>query len=346
MKIHEKYMDRCLQLAANGLGQTYPNPMVGSVIVYQDRIIGEGWHRKAGQPHAEVVAVNSVKEKQLLPEATLYVNLEPCNHHGRTPPCSELIVQSGIKQVVVSKLDPNPKVAGTGIKRLQAAGIDVVQGVLEKKSIALNKRFLTYHEHKRPYVVLKWAQSTDGYLAPTEQNKDQPFWISNPYSRQQAHRLRANEQAILIGSETLRKDNPGLDTRDWWGDSPLALIWTSTGQLPMDRQLWDTKADKIILISGDTETNIEELPASSARGIKEPIDILNLLYEQGIQSLIVEGGARVLQQFVNSGLWDEALIFEGAASISNGIKAPEIQYVESEEIDLLDDRCVLYKRSL
>lgn len=346
MKIHEKYMARCLHLAANGLGQTYPNPMVGSVIVYQDRIIGEGWHKRAGEPHAEVMAVNSVKDRSLLAKATLYVNLEPCNHHGRTPPCSELIINCGIKEVVIGNQDPNPRVSGTGVKRLEASGISVTQGVLEDKCTELNKRFLTYHQHKRPYVILKWAQSEDGYISPREQTTGQPYWISNKFSRQQAHRLRANEQAILIGSETLRKDDPSLSTRYWWGNSPLALIWTSNGSLPVHRKLWQSPAEKLILQAKQTHNDQQDSAVAVAHQIKEPGDILNLLYDRGIQSLIVEGGASVAQQFLDSGLWDEAIVFQGAQSLGSGLRAPEVIGREEQRFDILEDKCILYKPSL
>ena len=197
---HVDYIQRCIQLAKNGLGTTYPNPMVGSVVVYNESIIGEGWHYKAGKPHAEVYAINSVQDKSLLKNSTIYVSLEPCSHFGKTPPCSDLIIKSGIKKVVIGTVDPFAEVSGRGIQRLKNAGCEVIVGILEKECQDLNKRFFTFHNEKRPYIFLKWAQSVDGFLSPevTETQKREPIWITNTFSKQQVHKQRANEQAILV----------------------------------------------------------------------------------------------------------------------------------------------------
>ena len=210
MKIHENYIKRCLELAKNGLGTTYPNPLVGSVIVYNNEIIGEGWHRKSGEPHAEVNAINSVKDKSLLSKATIYVSLEPCSHYGKTPPCCDLIIKHKIPNVVVGTIDPNSKVSGSGIKRLQENGANVTVGVLEKECNELNKRFFTFHNKKRPYIILKWAESQDGFMAPLGKEKQEPVWISNTFSRQLVHKWRSEEQAILVGTNTVLDDNPKI----------------------------------------------------------------------------------------------------------------------------------------
>ena len=219
-------MLRCLQLAKNGLGSTYPNPMVGSVIVYEDRIIGEGWHQQAGQPHAEVNAVNSVNDQSLLDKATIYVSLEPCSHFGKTPPCSDLIIAKGIKKVVIGTVDPFAEVAGRGIKKLIDAGCEVLVGVLEQECQQLNKRFFTFHQKKRPYIILKWAESLDGFIAPEAKSRSsrEPVWITNSYSKQLVHKWRAEEQSILVGTKTVEADNPSLTTRDWSGKSPTRIV--------------------------------------------------------------------------------------------------------------------------
>jgi len=213
VNIHEKYINRCLELAKNGLGKTYPNPLVGSVIVYKDQIIGEGWHQKAGSAHAEVNAINSVVEKSLLKKTTIYVSLEPCSHFGKTPPCSDLIIARDIKKVVIGAVDPFAEVAGRGIKKLMEAGCKVQVGILEKQCQELNKRFFTFHQKQRPYIILKWAQTANGYIAPKFQEKREPVWISNQYSKQLVHKWRSEEQAILVGTSTAIADNPKLNTR-------------------------------------------------------------------------------------------------------------------------------------
>ena len=223
-------MSRCIELAKKGLGNTYPNPLVGSVIVNDGSIIGEGWHHKAGEAHAEINAIDSVNDPGLLSSSTIYVSLEPCSHFGRTPPCASRIVSEGIKKVVIGSTDPNPKVSGKGIQMLRDAGCEITIGVLEKECDILNKRFFTFQQKKRPYIFLKWAQTTDGFIAPLERGKKtEPVWISNPFSKQLVHKMRAHEAAILVGTQTVIDDNPSLTTREWDGLSPLRIALGQEG---------------------------------------------------------------------------------------------------------------------
>ena len=330
MNTHEKYISRCIQLAKNGLGSTYPNPMVGSVIVCEGKIIGEGWHRKAGEPHAEVNAVNSVKDKSLLKKATIYVSLEPCSHFGKTPPCCDLILASGIPNVVIGTVDPNIQVAGKGIKKLIEAGVQVTVGILEEECYQLNKRFFTFHNKKRPYIILKWAQSQDGFLAPNEKEENKPVWITNQYSRQIVHKWRAEEQAILVGTQTAIDDNPRLDVRDWTGNNPIRIVLDAKGRIPIDSHLFDNQVKTIVICENSDAISTENC-------IFEKIDfnnnvalqILNVLHEHQIQSVIIEGGLQTLQTFIDSGLWDEARIFTGISLIHEGVQAPKIILKES-----------------
>lgn len=339
---------RCLQLAKNGLGSTYPNPMVGSVIVHNNIILGEGWHRKAGKPHAEVIALRSVKNKKLLKDATLYVNLEPCSHVGKTPPCADLIISEGIKKVVVGGTDPNPEVAGNGIKKLKNAGCEVITGVLEAECLELNKRFYTYHRKKRPYIFLKWAQTADGFIAPDPKTrKDRaPVWITSDFSRQLVHKIRSEEMAILTGTQTVLEDNPSLTTRDWAGKSPVRLIIDKKLQTPLHFSVLDNSVPTILFsektdITLQNRENIEIInPDFSKNTCRQ---IVNFLYTRQIQSLIVEGGSRTLQTFIDAGLWDEALIFTGKSNFFTGIKAPQIQGVFIAEDKIGPDSLWYYK---
>ncbi len=331
MKIHEKYIKRCIQLAENGLGTTYPNPMVGSVIVHDNKIIGEGWHRKAGEPHAEVNAINFVKDRSLLKKATIYVSLEPCSHYGKTPPCSDLIIASGIKKVVIGSIDPFPAVSGKGIKKLMDAGCEVILGILDKECNALNKRFFIFHKHKRPYIILKWAQSIDGFLAPisSEENfKREPIWITNKYSQQLVHKWRSEETAILVGTNTAVMDNPKLNTRLWKGSNPIRILIDRNLRLTEDSALLDESIKTIVICDeGSKETRSK---TSSENLIFEPIDfnkeipaeICKILYKHTIQSVIIEGGAITIQSFIDSGLWDQARVFTGEVHFKNGTNAP------------------------
>ncbi|MFN7675664.1 bifunctional diaminohydroxyphosphoribosylaminopyrimidine deaminase/5-amino-6-(5-phosphoribosylamino)uracil reductase RibD [Flavobacterium sp.] len=323
MKIHEKYINRCIQLAKNGLGTTYPNPLVGSVIVYDNKIIGEGWHKKSGEPHAEVNAINAVKDKSLLSKSTIYVSLEPCSHYGKTPPCCDLIVAHKIPNIVVGTIDPNSKVAGKGIKRLIENGVNVTVGILEKECNELNKRFFTFHNKKRPYIILKWAESLDGFIAPLAKEKKEPVWISNAFSRQLVHKWRSEEQAILIGTNTVIEDNPKLDVRDWTGKNPVRIVLDRTGKIAEDYFVKDLKTKTIIITEQDNLT-------ISENGIYENVifdasmlpTICGILFKNNIQSVIIEGGRQTIQTFIDSDFWDEARVFVGNFNLNNGVKAP------------------------
>lgn len=343
---HEKYMQRCIELAKNGLGSTYPNPMVGAVLVINDHIIGEGWHRKAGEPHAEVNAINSVKDKEQLKKAIIYVSLEPCSHYGKTPPCSNLIIDSGIKKVVIGTVDPFSEVAGKGIKKLMDAGCEVIVGIKEAQCRELNKRFFTFHTKKRPYIILKWAQSGDGFLSPepTEDQKRHPIWITNRYSKQLVHKWRTEEQAILVGTNTAVADNPRLNARQWTGKDPVRLVLDRQLRIPKDSHLFDDSIRTIIF----TEQNIPE--RSSKNVIFEALDferplaqqICDSLYRHEIQSVIVEGGRHTLQTFINEDLWDEARVFTGSKRFKNGTKAPNFSGKLISEKQLLTDSLKIY----
>jgi diaminohydroxyphosphoribosylaminopyrimidine deaminase/5-amino-6-(5-phosphoribosylamino)uracil reductase len=345
VKLHEKYINRCIELAKNGLGTTYPNPMVGSVIVYEGKIIGEGWHKKSGEQHAEVLAVNSVKDKTLLTKSTIYVSLEPCSHYGKTPPCCDLIIKNGIPNVVIGTVDPNIKVAGNGIKKLIDAGVSVIVGILEKECKELNKRFFTFHEKKRPYVILKWAESQDGFIAPAKiiRKEQKPFWITNEYSRQLVHKWRSEEQAILVGTNTVIDDNPRLDVRDWSGNNPIRIVLDKNNRIQNDSHVYDNQTKTIFLCHSITSINSENT-------IFEKIDfekniasqILEILYKHKIQSLIIEGGRQTLQTFINENLWDEARIFVGNESFENGTKAPIVVMKSIQKHTIENDELIIF----
>jgi len=338
-------MRRCIELAKNGLGTTYPNPMVGSVIVYNGKIIGEGWHKKSGEAHAEVNAVNSVKDKYLLKKATIYVSLEPCSHFGKTPPCCDLIIENEIPNVVIGTVDPNIKVAGNGIKKLIEAGANVTVGVLETECAELNKRFFTFHEKKRPYVILKWAESQDGFIAPLKilrkaQNdrEQKPIWITNPFSRQLVHKWRSEEQSILVGTQTVIDDNPKLNVRDWEGKNPIRIILDFNNRISKDSHVFDNQVKTIIFSNSPIAINEENITFEAidfGHNIAE--QILKTLYKHQIQSVIIEGGSQTLQTFINENLWDEARIFIGNNYFGNGIKAPIITLKNSKILAIEND---------
>ncbi len=336
-------MKRCIQLAKNGLGTTYPNPLVGSVLVHKNIVIGEGWHYQAGKPHAEVNAVNTVKNTSLLPEATIYVSLEPCSHFGKTPPCADLIIEKGIKKVVIGTTDPNPKVAGKGIKKLIEAGCDVLVGVLENECNELNKRFFTFQKKKRPYIILKWAQTTDGFIAPKTKKEQKPVWITTEFSRQLAHKLRAQEQAILIGTNTAKEDNPSLTTRDWFGNNPLRIVIDKQNSLDINLAIYNNDAPTLILTE-ETTTSAGTNSFEKLSFNENPTAIIaEILYNKNIQSLIIEGGAQTLQTFIDENLWDEAFIFEGKSTFTEGIKAPVFNGSLIEQTNIATDKFFHYK---
>ncbi|WP_309613872.1 bifunctional diaminohydroxyphosphoribosylaminopyrimidine deaminase/5-amino-6-(5-phosphoribosylamino)uracil reductase RibD [Flavobacterium sp.] len=325
MKADEIYIKRCIELAKNGLGTTYPNPMVGSVIVYNNEIIGEGWHRKSGEPHAEVNAINSVKDNSLLAKATIYVSLEPCSHYGKTPPCCDLIIKHKIPNVVVGSIDPNSKVSGTGIKRLEENGANVTIGVLEKECNELNKRFFTFHQKKLPYIILKWAESQDGFIAPLTKDKKEPVWISNEYSRQLVHKWRSEEQAILVGTKTVLDDNPKLDVRDWTGENPTRIVLDKSGRINQSHYVKDGQIKTIIITEQENLTFSENCIYENAIfDVKLTKTIADISYKYGIQSILIEGGKQTLQSFIDDNLWDEARVFIGNSHLKSGIKAPSL----------------------
>ena len=345
MEVHNKYMQRCLDLAKNGLGTTYPNPLVGSVVVHNGKIIGEGWHRKAGEPHAEVNAINAVKDKNLLSKSTLYVNLEPCSHYGKTPPCSLLIVQMKIPNVVIGTIDHNNKVHGKGIEFLKNNGCKVTVGVLEEECDHLNKRFFTFHKKKRPYIILKWAQTKDGFIFPEieSQSENKPIWISNNYSQQLVHKWRTEEQSILVGTNTVLQDNPKLNARIYFGRSPVRITLDKDLKVDSDFNFYNNKIETIIFIDEKTKVfNEKEFYVRinfSGNVIKQ---ILDTLYKREIQSLIVEGGTKTLQSFIDMDLWDEARVFVGVSTFEKGIKAPVFQGEKTEELQIATDKLIMY----
>ena len=328
MKIHEKYIKRCIDLAKNGLGSTYPNPLVGCVIVHQGRIIGEGWHQKAGGPHAEVVAIASVKDKSLMNRSTLYVSLEPCSHFGKTPPCSNLILEHEIPKVVIGSIDPYNKVSGKGVEKLRKSNCEVVVGVLEEECIELNKRFFTYHTNKRPYIILKWAETNDGFMDVERKiddlEKAKSNWITNQYSRQLVHKWRTEEQAILVGTNTVINDNPKLNVRSWCGHNPIRIVLDKNLRIPNNYNILDGSTKTIILTEkeGNRRANI----FFEMIGFNEKLaeEVCSILYKNEIQSVIIEGGTQTLETFIKENLWDEARIFKSEVIFSNGVKAPSI----------------------
>lgn len=318
--------------------------MVGSVIVYEDTIIGEGWHKKAGEPHAEVNAINSVKDKSLLKKATIYVSLEPCSHFGKTPPCSDLIIKNKIPQVVIGTIDPNIKVAGNGIKKMMEAGIKITVGILEKECYELNKRFFTFHLKKRPFIILKWAESQDGFISPKEKSEQKPVWITNLYSRQLVHKWRSEEQAILVGTQTVIDDNPKLDVRDWSGNNPARIILDQNSRIAKNSCVFDNQTKTIVLTKTKNTLEKENL-------IFEVIDfeknianqVVDILHKHQIQSVIVEGGLQTLQTFIDANLWDEARVFKGNIFLKEGTKAPIFNGSSFEKQTINRDELLKYK---
>jgi diaminohydroxyphosphoribosylaminopyrimidine deaminase/5-amino-6-(5-phosphoribosylamino)uracil reductase len=336
MNSREDYMRRCLQLAANGLGTTYPNPLVGSVIVDEnEKIIGEGWHYQSGMPHAEVNAIQDAESKGYTTadfnKSTIYVNLEPCSHTGKTPPCASLIIEKGFQKVVVGTLDPHHKVAGKGCQMLTDAGIDVQTSVLEAECSFLNRRFFTFHQLQRPFIILKWAETADGFIAPRSKNKLKPVWITNKYSRQRAHQLRAEEQAILVGAQTVLQDDPELTARDWHGHQPTRIVLDSKNTLDVKHRIFNDAAPTL------------RLPYHT----HQVAEITAALYKNNIQSVIIEGGTTTLQQFIDADLWDQAYQFMGTTVyFKDGISAPKLgakSTLQRREI-IQDDVLKIYTR--
>ena len=346
--VDEFYMQRCLQLARCGAGSTSPNPMVGSVIVCDGRIIGEGYHIRAGEPHAEVNAVNSVANENLplLARSTMYVSLEPCSHYGKTPPCCDMIIARGIPRVVIGSGDPNTQVNGAGIERMRAAGIDVTVGVLEEECLRLNRAFFTSQVHKRPYVTLKWAQSADGYI-DLLRDGGSAVKISSPLSQVAVHKLRAQHDAILVGRHTALLDDPALDIRHWAGRAPLRLVIDKNGSLPVDLRIFDGVLPTVVYTACEKEgwfgKNVEQVVLD----FEIPVipQILEHLHSVKVNSLLVEGGATVLQSFINASLWDEARVeINSSLELGSGVVAPSFSLDSPASREMLAGNDILHFR--
>ena len=347
MNIHTKYMQRCIELGKNGLGTTHPNPMVGCVIIRDEKIIGEGFTSAYGGAHAEVNAINSIEDKSVLSEATLYVSLEPCSHFGKTPPCADLIIEHKIPRVVIGCKDPHEKVAGRGIRKLRASGCEVEVGILENECREHHKRFLTFHEEKRPYIILKWAESADGFIAPEKKKRTKnatPYWITNSKSRQLVHQWRSEEQAILVGTNTVLDDNPKLTVRYWEGTSPIRIVLDRDLKIANDSYVLDGSTPTLILTYGknlpQAIENLEYQQLDFEKNIAK--EVCDILFEKNITSLIVEGGAQTLQTFIDADFWDEARIFKGTINFGKGLKAPGLSGKKIRKQKILNDTLTTY----
>lgn len=324
-EVNNKYMARCLELARCGAGYVSPNPMVGAVVVHGDRIIGEGFHRKFGEAHAEVNAISSVKEKELLKESTIYVSLEPCSHYGKTPPCAELIIKSGIPRVVVGCLDPFPAVSGRGIKMLRDAGVEVVIGVMEREAYSLNRAFMTLQGKGRPYVMLKWAQSEDGFIdINREDDTVSPVRFSTPYTTRKVHKLRSEVSAIMVGRRTAMLDNPSLNVRDWFGKSPVRVLLDRNLSVPSTCRLFDGSVKTLVFTEriADNSENLEYVTIDFSLPVIP--QILRELANRKLDSLLVEGGAKLINSFIESALWDVARIERSPFCLGGGVAAPRL----------------------
>lgn len=344
---HEKYMRRCIELAKKGIGNVSPNPMVGSVIVHNNKIIGEGYHRKYGEAHAEVNAVNSVINKSLLKDSTIYVTLEPCAHVGKTPSCARMISEVGIPNVVVGSIDPYFEVAGKGIEILKSARINVITGVLEKDCIELNKRFYTFHQKKRPYIILKWAKTADGFIDYLREpgSNTKAAWITNEHCKTIVHKWRTEEDAFMVGTNTVLLDNPQLTARKWIGRNPLRISIDQYCQLNKSYEIFNSDAPTLIFNEQKDEStdNVSYIKIDFSQNIIP--QILEILHELEIQSLVVEGGAQTLETFINLGLWDEALVFTGNKVFRNGVKSPQFDYVANKTKILGDSKLEIHYKN-
>ncbi len=346
MNTHEKYMRKCFQLAKQGLGNVQPNPMVGAVIVYRDTIVGEGYHERFGKAHAEVNAINQVvnnffNAEEILKESTLYVNLEPCSHFGKTPPCADLIIKHKLQKVVISNIDPFSAVNGKGIEKLKKAGIEVIQDVLRDEGYQVNKRFFTYHSLQRPFVILKWAESQDGFISIAENTRTT---ISGVEAKVLNHKWRSEEQAILVGTKTVMVDNPVLTVRDWVGSNPVRVIIDRELKLAKDLNIFNSDSKTIVFNNYKTEKvdNIQYIQIDFYGLV--PQFILYQLYLMEIQSLIIEGGAYTINEFIQYDLWDEARVFHSKIDLGKGVIAPVLHGLLDSKEDLGDDELFIYHR--
>ena len=335
----ELFMRRALELASNGLGFVSPNPLVGCVIVSNDEIIGEGWHKRFSGHHAEVNAVDDVTHRERIAGSTVYVTLEPCSHFGKTPPCADMLIRERVARVVIANGDTNPIVDGRGIEKLRAAGIVVTTDVLGEKARDLNRRFFAFVEKKRPYVMLKWAQTADGFIARKDFNSK---WISNEMSRRLVHKWRAEEDAIMVGFNTALKDDPKLNVRDWQGRNPVRIVLDPKLELPSNLQLFDNSQKTIIInqVKSSTDGNLEFTKANCS----SCSDILSILYQKRLQSVIVEGGANVLHKFIAQDCWDEARVFTGIDKFGEGIKAPGLNCAPVDEVKIEKDVLSVFRK--
>jgi diaminohydroxyphosphoribosylaminopyrimidine deaminase/5-amino-6-(5-phosphoribosylamino)uracil reductase len=340
-------MQRALKLAQYGKLHVYPNPMVGCVIVHQNKIIGEGYHTKYGQPHAEVNAIHSVKNKKLLKESTLYVTLEPCFHHGKTPPCTDLLIKYTIPNLYISISDPNPKVAGKGIEKLKSNGCKVEVGLLEKKSIELNKRFFCFHQKKRPYIILKWAKTLDGYMDCNKkdcQNRKK-YWITNDLLRIKTHQWRAEESAIFVGANTLLHDNPQLNVRNCAGKNPTRITLI-TRYINQHLHFFDNTQNSIVFnYEREEKVGLTHFCRLSKEDNPQEA-MMQKLYEMNIQSVLIEGGLHILQRFLDLKLWDEARVLIGNKCFKTGLPAPTISHDPYKIETVKEDKVLYYKQVL
>ena len=318
-------MKRCIELASNSIGYTYPNPLVGAVVVYKNKIIGEGYHAKYGESHAEVKAINNVKDKRLLKDSILYVNLEPCNHYGKTPPCTEAIINNNIKKVVIGSQDPNNLVNGSGIEKLKSNGCNVSVGIMNKECTELNKRFFTYHNHKRPYIILKWAESKDRFISPikSDETLGKVNWISGEDAKKLSHKWRSEEHSILVGVQTIIDDNPILTTRFVKGRSPLRFVLDPNLRIPLDSRILSDTVKTIILSKKENKLIPNYTKEIEFGNINV---IIESLYNMNIQSILVEGGTKTINHFLNNNLWDSIRVFQSNIELGRGIKGPDINF--------------------
>lgn len=335
-----------MQIAKNGIGISRPNPSVGAVIVHENKIISEGFTSVYGDNHAEVNAVNSVKNVAVLRESTIYVTLEPCSHQGKTPPCADLLVKHQFKKVVIGCVDSNSLVAGKGIERLKNAGIDVEVGILEKECREHLKRFFTVHEKNRPFIILKWAQTADFFMAPETKIQQKPIWISNQYSQQLVHKFRTQEHAILVGTNTVLSDNPKLNVRNWSGENPIRIVIDKELKTPKNLFVYDETV-KTIFITSFTNSNQKSTEKLVFEGINFDANmakqICDILQKHRIQSLIIEGGTKTVQTFIDENLWDEAYVFTSDKSFKNGLKSPILEAEIQSEIQIKNDILKTYR---
>ena len=337
-------MHRCIELAQNGAGNVSPNPMVGAIVVYDDKVLGEGYHQRYGEAHAEVNAINAVKDKSLLSKATIYVSLEPCVHFGKTPPCSDLIIESKIPNAVIGCRDSYTEVDGKGIEKLRKAGVNVIFGVLEKDCLDLNKRFFTFHEKKRPYIILKWAQSQDGFMDKIRTDTCPTInWITHPNTKQLTHKWRSEEDAILIGKNTAISDNPELTTRAVDGKNPIRIVIDRKLELSKDLKIFNTVAKTIILNELKNEGN-ESILYRKLLFESFFDDLWEICAENDITSLIIEGGAFTLNQFIEKDLWDEARVLTGNPLFVEGVIAPQLNIQSAEKFTFGKDKITYYTK--